>query len=89
MRGIIVQEDRSIKSFKCLNQPVAAGADSEAYMKYYRPVGSIKRAKGDPFSTAFEVFDGCVIIAVNGAGNRITDLLVALLESIYGRGSRA
>ena len=53
-----------------MNQSVA-GAASEAHLKYYRPAGSTKRAKGGSFSTAFAVFDGRIIIAVNDVANHI------------------
>jgi hypothetical protein len=71
-----------------MNLPVA-GAASEAHLKYYRPAGSIKRAKGGTSSTAFAVFDGCIIFTVNYVANRIPSQLIVLLGGMYGRASWA
>jgi len=71
-----------------MNLPVA-GTASEAHLKYYRPAGSTKRAKGGSSSTAFAVFDGRIIIAVNDVANHIPALLLVLLGGIYGRASWA
>jgi hypothetical protein len=67
-----------------VNQPVA-DADSEAHLKFNRPAGSTKRAKGGPSSTAFAVFDGRIIPTVNDVGNRIPAQLLMLLGGMYGR----
>ena len=71
-----------------MNQLVV-GAASEAHLKYNRPAGSTKRAKGGPLSTAFAVLDGHIIPAVNDVGNRIPALLLVLLGGMYGRASWA
>jgi hypothetical protein len=66
-----------------MNQSVV-GTASEAQLKFYRSAGSTKRAKGGPSSTAFAVFDGRIIIAVNDVANRNPALFLVLLDCKYG-----